>query len=231
MAFQPRYIVPNAASAANLACGFCSLLAAARGEFDLAVHLLLIAIVLDMFDGRLARALGATSKFGQEMDSFCDALSFCAAPAFLAFEAVLQPLGSAGVAAAVFYLLAGVFRLARFNLTSDVHVKASRTVGVPTPIGAGYLMALTLMRDQVTAGAGAAVVIVMSLLMLSKWGLPELKGRGVVSAMLVVGLANYVAVVVHPTWTTVGWWNLWNVAIVVAARARERRTESTQATT
>jgi CDP-diacylglycerol--serine O-phosphatidyltransferase len=69
------------------------------------------------------------------MDSFCDALSFCAAPAFLAFEAVLQPLGSAGVAAAVFYLLAGVFRLARFNLTSDVHVKASRTVGVPTPIG------------------------------------------------------------------------------------------------
>jgi phosphatidylserine synthase len=92
-------------------------------------------------------------------------------------------------------------------------------------------MALTLMRDQVTAGAGAAVVIVMSLLMLSKWGLPELKGRGVVSAMLLVGLANYVAVVVHPTWTAVGWWNLWNVAIVVAARARERRTESTQATT
>jgi CDP-diacylglycerol--serine O-phosphatidyltransferase len=229
MALQARYILPNAASAANLACGFCALLAAARGAPDLAVHLLVIAIVLDMTDGRLARALGATSKFGQEMDSFCDALSFCAAPAFLAYQAVLQPLGAAGVAVALIYLLSGVFRLARFNLTSDVHVKASRTVGVPTPIGAGYLMALTLMRDEVTPAVGAGVVLVMSVLMLSKWGLPELKGRSVVSAMLIVGVANYLAVVIHPSWVTVGWWNLWNVAIVVAARARERRPESSQA--
>lgn len=231
MAFQARYILPNAASAANLACGFCSLLAAARGELDLAVHLLVIAIVLDMTDGRLARALGATSKFGQEIDSFCDALSFCAAPAFLAYQAVLEPLGAAGVAAALIYLLSGIFRLARFNLTSDVHRKASRTVGVPTPIGAGYLMALSLMRAEVTPEVGAAVVLVMSALMLSTWGLPELHGRSVVTAMLAVGVVNYLIVVARPSWTTVGWWNLWNAAIVVAARMRDRRAEAPQATT
>ncbi|MEO8504865.1 MAG: CDP-alcohol phosphatidyltransferase family protein [Acidobacteriota bacterium] len=221
--FAPRYLVPNAASAANLICGFCAMLAAARGAFEIAVYLLLAAVLLDLTDGRLARALNATSKFGQEVDSFCDALSFCAAPALLVYLAVLQPLGFMGGAVAVVYLLAGVFRLARFNLTADVHEKASRTMGVPTPIGAGYLMMLALMRAEIPAPAGAAVVLVIAALMLSRWQLPELNGKSVVSVMLLVGLINYLAVVWRPGWPTVIWWNLWNVLIVLAARWRDRR--------
>ncbi len=220
-----RYLVPNAFSAANIVAGFVAMLAAAQGHFDTAVHLLVVAVLLDMADGRVARLLNATSKFGQEIDSFCDTVSFSTAPAFLAYQACLEPLGPWGVAAAVTYLLAGVFRLARFNLTSDEHSKSSRTLGVPTPVGAGYLMVLVLMRDRVPAGWAAALVVIMALLMVSTWRLPEIKGRNVVTAMLVIGVGNYFAILFRPGWPTVIWWNVWNALIVVAAMIQDRRSD------
>jgi CDP-diacylglycerol--serine O-phosphatidyltransferase len=202
---RTRVFVPNAITAANIIVGFVSMLAAADGRFRLAVYLLVVAILLDAVDGRLARMLNATSKFGQEMDSLSDSLSFCAAPAFLVHQAILQPLRGVGVALTVTYVLAGVYRLARFNLTSDFHEKSRWTTGVPTPIAAGYLMALVLMRDQVPLVAAATVVLIMAILMMSRWHLPELMGRGFVPVALVVGIFNYLAVVVWPNWYTVGW--------------------------
>ena len=178
--------VPNAVTAANIVVGFLSMLAAADGRFDLAVYLLFVCIMLDMADGRLARALKVTSKFGQEMDSLSDTVSFCVAPAFLVQRAVLQPLDGFGVGVAVSFILAGVYRLARFNLTSDEHVKARKTLGAPTPIGAGYLMALVLIRDQVPVPAAAALVVIMGMLMVSRIQLPELHGRNLVTGMLLI---------------------------------------------
>ena len=222
--------IPNAVTAANIAVGFLAMLAAADGRFELAVYLLFVCIMLDMADGRLARALKVTSKFGQEMDSLSDTVSFCVAPAFLVERAVLQPLEGVGVAVAVAYILAGVYRLARFNLTSDEHSKARKTLGLPTPIAAGYLMALVLMRDLVPAGAGAALVLVMVMLMLSRIQLPELHGKSLVTAMMLLGLANYIAVMVRPSWLTVGWWNVWNAIILFAAWRQDRRLELSEST-
>lgn len=218
-----RYLVPNAASAANIVAGFCSMLATAHGKFELAVYCLIAAILLDMMDGRLARWLNATSKFGQEIDSFSDTISFCTAPAFLAYNACLTPLGGWGVAASLVYVLAGVFRLARFNLTSDEHAKSPRTLGVTTPVGAGYLMVLALMRAEVPPLWAAALVLLLAGLMVSRWRLPDLKGRSFVTAMMLVGILNYFAVVFRPGWPTVIWWNVWNVAILAAANWQERR--------
>ena len=222
---RTRLFVPNTVTAANIAFGFISMLAAASGRFEFAVYMLFISLLLDMADGRLARRLNATSKFGQEMDSLSDAVSFCAAPAFLAHQAVLEPLAGFGVVVAISYLLAGVYRLARFNLVSDVHVKAKRTLGVPTPVGAGYLMALVLMRDQVPIAAAAGLVLVMAMLMVSRLHLPELQGRGFVPVAMMIGVLNYVAVLVRPSWTTVVWWNVWNVVILLAARSEDREPE------
>jgi CDP-diacylglycerol--serine O-phosphatidyltransferase len=227
---RTRVFVPNAVTAANIVVGFVSMLAAADGRFKLAVYLLLVAILLDAADGRLARLLNATSKFGQEMDSLSDSLSFCAAPAFLVHQAILQPLGGVGVALTVTYVLAGVYRLARFNLTSDLHEKSRWTTGVPTPIAAGYLMAVVLMRDRVPLLAAASVVLIMAMLMMSRWHLPELKGRGFVPLALVIGIFNYLAVVVWPNWYTVGWWNAWNGVILLAARREERQAELSEFT-
>ncbi len=228
---RARVFVPNTVTAANIAVGFMGMLAAVDDRYELAVYLLLLAILLDIFDGRIARRLGATSKFGQEMDSLSDSLSFCAAPAVLVYLAILKPLGAVGMVVSLLYLLAGVFRLARFNMTSEVHGKSRRTMGVPTPVGAGYLMALVLMRDRVTPTVAAIVVLVMALLMISRISLPEMRGKSVISYALLVGVLNFFAVVFWPNWYTVGWWNLWNLVILLVAKGEDRRFEEAQSST
>ncbi|MEM7052589.1 MAG: CDP-diacylglycerol--serine O-phosphatidyltransferase [Acidobacteriota bacterium] len=221
-----RLFVPGVLTSANIVFGFLAMMAASDGRFDLAVYLLLGAIILDILDGRVARILKATSKFGQELDSFSDALSFGAAPAFLVQRSLFPELGSLGVAVSVSYLLAAVLRLARFNLTSDIHRKARRTLGVPTPIGAGYLMALVLMRDSVPMVISASIVALIAVLMVSRLPLPEVAMGRAVAFTLFVGLGTYIAMVLHPNWYTVGVWNLWNVVILVTARLTAERTPS-----
>lgn len=218
-----RILAPNVVTAANIASGFAAMLVAAEGRFDLAVHLLVLAIVLDLCDGMVARALGATSEFGQEMDSFSDALSFGAAPAFLLYLALLKPLGVWGIVVAVIYLLCGVLRLTRFVLTTDAHAKSRRTDGVPIPVAASYIMAMTLMRDEIAPVAAVVVALAMAVLMVSHVKLPNLKGRSVVTLMMLVGIGNYLMVVFNPSWGAIIWWNVWNVCILVVAAARERR--------
>ncbi len=222
---KTRLFVPNSVTAANIFVGFLSMLAAADGRFNLAVYLLFAAVLLDLADGRIARLLNATSKFGQEMDSFSDALSFVAAPAFLVHQAILAELKGFGVVVSVSYVLAGVFRLARFNLESDAHEKADQTIGAPTPVAAGYMMTLVLMRDLIPALAAVAVVLTMAMLMVSRVHLPELKGKGRVAKAMLLGVVNYTAVVLWPNWFTVAWWNLWNFVILILARADNRRSE------
>jgi CDP-diacylglycerol--serine O-phosphatidyltransferase len=226
-----RLLAPGLLTAANMVVGYLAILATAEQRYTLSVYLLLLAILLDMFDGRVARWLNATTKFGQEMDSFSDSLSFCAAPAFLAQQAILRPLGPIGVAVSTLYLLAGVWRLVRFNLTSQVHSKASHTLGVPTPIAASYVMALVLMRDHVSPTVAGIVISVMALLMISRLRLPELTGRGLVPYALIVGIVNYFAVVSWPNWYTIGWWNLWNAVILLVARAEHRSLQEAQSST
>ncbi len=221
--FPPRSWIPNAVTAANILAGFAAMLLASADRFEPAVYVLLAALCLDALDGRVARWLKATSAFGQQLDSFSDALSFGMAPAFLVYQATLKDLGGFGMAAAMLYLLAGVYRLARFNLLTDAHSKASRTVGLPIPIGAGYLMATALMRDELRAADALVVVLVMAALMISRWRLPDLKGFSLVSAMLCVAVPNFFAVVIWPNWYTVLWWNAWNLAVVLAAKREDRR--------
>jgi len=125
--------------------------------------------------------------------------------------------------AAVAYLLAGVLRLARYNLHADTHSKAQRTTGVPTPVAAGYALALVLMRDQVPPLIGALVIGGLAVLMVSRWRLPELHGRGFIAVAFIVGLFSYLAVIWRPNWYTIGWWNLWNLIIYVTFHFRDRR--------
>jgi len=224
-----RILAPSAVTSANIAAGFMAMVAAADGRFELAVYLLVVAILCDVLDGTIARLLGATSEFGQEMDSFSDAISFGVAPAFLIYLAVLRPLGFWGLIVSLVYLLAGVTRLIRFVLTSDAHVKELRTTGAPIPVAASYLMATVLMRDSLSAEAAALVVVAMALLMISRIGLPSLKGKNIVTAMMLVGIVNYLAVVFFPSWFTIGWWNVWNACILLVARIQNSRLEPSEA--
>jgi CDP-diacylglycerol--serine O-phosphatidyltransferase len=218
-----RLVVPSVVTAANIVCGFLAMLAAADARYELSVYLLLIALNFDMLDGFVARLLGATSEFGRQMDSFSDALSFGVAPAFLVYRACLDGHGPLAVVAVLVYIVAAVMRLSRFNLTTNAHDKETKTNGVPVPIAAGYLMVAVLMRDRLPWGAVVLVVLTFAALMPSHLRLPNLKGRNVVSLMLLVGVVNYYAVVFFPGWTTVIWWNVWNVIILVVAHSQDRR--------
>lgn len=218
----PRSWLPNLATAANISVGFAAIQLAADEKFDLAVYLLLLGIFLDMADGRLARWLKATSALGQQLDSFCDLVTFGIAPAFLLYRSVLHHAGAVGFSVALFYLLSGVFRLARFNLLTDAHGKEKRTLGVPIPIAASYLMAAVLMRDLLPPWSAALVALIVSLGMASRWRLPDLTGRGLVSFFLLIGLLNYLWFIARPGWYTAIWWNLWNAVILLAARREDR---------
>ena len=199
------------------------MLLAAAGQFEFAVYVLCLAIVVDMLDGRVARALRATSEFGRQLDSFSDAGSFGVAPAFLVYVAILRDLGATGVAVAVIYMLSGMFRLARHNLLSDAHAKARRTMGLPIPVAASYPMAIALMRDQLTPPVAAGIVLLMAYFMATRWRLPELKGLGPVTAMMAVGIVNYLVFVGRPNWYTFSWWSFWNLWIVIASRTEDRK--------
>lgn len=217
-----RLLAPTILTLANISAGFLAILAASEDRFPLAIWLVVGAILLDGLDGRVARRLGATSEFGRQLDSFSDAVSCGVAPAFLVYRAVLGSLGVFGAAVAVLYLLAGIARLTRFNLTSDVHTKARRTVGVPIPIAAGYMLALVAMRGQLAPELAAAAVVLLGLLMVSRWHLPELRGD-VVGIFILLGLGTYFAVLLHPGWVTVAVWNAWNVVILAVAAMLEQR--------
>ncbi len=218
-----RYAAPNAFTFACLAMGFGSMCAAANGRFDFAVNLLFIGIILDMCDGRVARKLKATSELGQQLDSFSDTISFCVAPAFLVQRAMLNELEGFGVAISILFVMAGVYRLARFNLLSDAHGKATKTTGVPTPIAAGYLMAVTVMRDEFHPLQAAVVVLIFASLMVSRLKLPEVQWNGLLGAAFFVGFWSYVALLIWPSWLTFTWWNLWNIVLLLIARAQDRK--------
>ncbi len=220
--------MPNTVTALNIALGFVAILTTAQGRYETAVRLLVLAIILDAIDGRLARLLKATSSLGQQLDSFSDTICFGVAPAFLIHQALLVQLGPLGIATSLVYLLSGVYRLARFNVLADAHGKARRTLGLPIPAGASYLMAAVLMRAQLPLIAAATLVVLIAWAMSSRWALPELKGTSLVSVLMSIGVVNYLLVVFLPSWDTVLWWNLWNVVILVAARREDRRLTTAQ---
>lgn len=218
-----RFLVPNLLTAANISLGFLALVAAGHDRGELAVWLVVGAIVLDMLDGRVARWLGATSAFGQQLDSFSDAVSSGVAPAFLVHRFILSELGVAGVALSLIYLLAGVARLTRFNLTADVHTKAQKTLGVPIPVAAGYMLALVVMRSHLVPWVAGAVVLCLAVLMVSRLRLPELRGNDLVGVLMVIGIGTYFSVLLHPSWATVALWNGWNLVILATAAVTGRR--------
>ncbi len=128
------------------------------------------AVVLDMLDGRIARMTGTTSDFGVQLDSLADLISFGMAPAVLAFQWGLDPLGRMGWAVGFVYLTAAALRLARFNI--QVVTDKRYFVGLPSPAAAGLVAATVFyFPNELTtyrlALLGALMLVVPALLMVS----------------------------------------------------------------
>ena len=135
-----RVVLPNLVTLAALAMGLTAIRFAIEGKFSTAVVSVIVAAILDGLDGRLARALRGTSRFGAELDSLADFVDFGVAPALILYFSTLQRVPSFGWFAALIFVIAAALRLARFNTMLDDPDKpawhSQFFTGMPAPAGA-----------------------------------------------------------------------------------------------
>jgi CDP-diacylglycerol--serine O-phosphatidyltransferase len=132
------HLLPNLFTTGNLFFGFYTIVHATLGDPDHAAMGIVLAMLFDIFDGRVARLTNATSKFGGEYDSLADVVSFGVAPAILAFSAGdLRLMGRAGWVLAFLYVACAALRLARFNVSASRY--KGRFEGLPSPAAAGMI--------------------------------------------------------------------------------------------
>ena len=127
--------VPSLFTVLNLFCGFMSVISASSGDITQAAFLFFTAGLFDMFDGVVARFTGTSSKFGVELDSLADMVSFGVAPSFILYKSYFYLHDGFGIALARSIMIFGALRLARFN-ANLIGFDKTYFSGVPVPIPA-----------------------------------------------------------------------------------------------
>lgn len=210
-----RAMLPNAITAAALCSGLTGIRFATEAQWTTAIALVVLAGVLDGIDGRVARLLNAQSRFGAELDSLADSLSFGVAPALILFMWSLQGWPSFGWFAALAFAICCALRLARFNARIDLddqpHKSAGFLTGVPAPVGAGlaflpfYLWqetGIALFRDPVLMTGWLTVIAILMISNMATLSWASLRPRRAIRLPLIAftGLA-FAALILEPWWT------------------------------
>lgn len=210
-----RAVLPNAITAAALCSGLTGIRFAIEGDWERTLFAIVLAGMLDGIDGRIARLLKAQSRFGAELDSLADSLSFGMAPALVLFLWSLQDLPRFGWFAALGFAICCALRLARFNAQIDVdeqpHKSAGFLTGVPAPVAAGLVFmplylwlgsGLEIFREPLLV---AAWTVVVAILMISN--LATLSWKSIrpshdfrIAAIALTGMV-FAALLTEPWWT------------------------------
>ncbi|MCL5031084.1 MAG: CDP-diacylglycerol--serine O-phosphatidyltransferase [Bacteroidetes bacterium] len=166
-------VIPNLFTAMNMFCGFLSIINASEGKYSYAAWLIVIAAIFDALDGMMARLTNSSSELGVELDSLSDIISFGAAPAFLIYEIQLFNYNSIGVIISSLIMIAGGFRLARFNVQL-VGFSKEYFKGLPIPSSAITLASFILTYYKTGIGIEPPfssltipLVFILSILMVS----------------------------------------------------------------
>lgn len=167
-----RAVIPNAVTALGVFMGYLAILYTFEGSYILAAWLIVLAGIFDLMDGRLARAVGGTSKFGGYFDSLADAINYGVAPSLLFYRAYLSDWGFLGATFSFLPILCGAIRLARFGVLTDESGKGDYFLGLPTTVAAGFLASYIIFSHDVFGNYGpanlaAGLLAVASLLMVS----------------------------------------------------------------
>ena len=212
-----RFVLPNIITVLAICAGLSGVRMAIDGRFDAAIGFVLLAAVLDGVDGRVARLVKGTSRFGAEMDSLADVVNFGVVPALVLYLFVLDEAKQLGWIAVLVYVIASALRLARFNVMSGDSARPkwqqAYFVGVPAPAGAVlallpvYLGFLGVTPAWHTAGVMSVYTIAIAFLMVSS--LPVWSGKTLGAKIprtavmpLILGIVLYVAMLFNFTWTT-----------------------------
>jgi len=135
MSKKPKHFIPNILTLTNMFLGFLSIGLILQGDPLKAGALIVIAGLLDVFDGKIARFLGIESRFGAEFDSMADTISFCVVPSILIHSLYVDGLHPLlGSAVSFLPLMCGTIRLARFNIDQEQGISRNYTIGLTTPI-------------------------------------------------------------------------------------------------
>jgi CDP-diacylglycerol--serine O-phosphatidyltransferase len=186
-AIPVRTLLPNLITLLALCAGLTAIRLAVENKLELALAAIVFAALLDGIDGRVARLLKGTSRFGAELDSLADFVNFGVAPALILYFWGLHELKSAGWIAAMVFAICGGLRLARFNVMIDNPNKPAWAgnffTGIPAPAGAItvllpiYLNFLDVPNGLITVWLTFFYTLAIALLMVSK--LPVFSGKRV----------------------------------------------------
>lgn len=167
-------MIPSIFTLANLLFGFLALIWVIEGAYTLAAAMILLSVLMDSLDGKVARRLSVSSDFGKELDSLSDLVSFGVAPAILTYQAILytQPeyVKYAGLGIAAIFALCGAVRLARFNMMNIT----TYFVGVPITFAGGFMALLMFFRTLLPWYIYLGSMMILAFLMVSTFKVAKL---------------------------------------------------------
>ncbi|MFT5453115.1 MAG: CDP-diacylglycerol--serine O-phosphatidyltransferase, partial [Enterobacterales bacterium] len=142
------YLLPNLFTTFGIFFGFYGIISSMSGNYSDAGFAIFVAMLMDSFDGRVARMTNTTSAFGAEYDSLADMVSFGVAPALIAYNwGALEQLGKFGWLAVFVYVVCGALRLARFNVMPET-IDKKYFQGLPIPAAAGVVVGLVWFGEK-----------------------------------------------------------------------------------
>ncbi len=234
-------LIPNILTILALCAGVTAMRFGLQGGWEAAVIAIVVAAVLDGLDGRIARALGATSRFGAELDSLSDFVAFGVAPAFLVYLWSLQALGGFGWALSLLFAVCCALRLARFNTALDSGEPEPGWakkffVGVPAPVG-GLLVLIPLIVGLETESdvfaspvINGLAIVGIAALMVSRIPTIALKQAKVPAryvGFVLLGVGAFAAFLISKPWVTLTVSAVVYLASIPYAVALDRRLERT----
>ena len=172
------FILPNLFTASSIFVGVISIVEASQNHFVSAAWLILLALVFDGLDGRIARMTNTTSQFGVEFDSLADIISFGIAPAMLLYFFIGHEFAKFGILVSALYVIFGAIRLARFNI-STAKIDPNVFIGLPIPTAAVFVSMWILLFNKYVLHDYSVILLFLTLavavLMVSNFRYPSFK--------------------------------------------------------
>ena len=239
-----RAMLPNAITAAALCSGLTGVRFAIDAQWEYAILAVVLAAVLDGIDGRIARLLNAQSRFGAELDSLADSLSFGMAPAIILYLWSLKGLDRFGWFAALAFAICCALRLARFNAQIDTddqpHKSAGFLTGVPAPVGAGLAFApffvwqeteIALLREPVFMAVWVSIIAALMISNMATLSWAAVRPRkGIRLGLIALVTLGFAALLLEPWWTlaalSAGYLALMPYALIKYGRIKRRRLQA-----
>jgi len=177
MKIKFAYLIPNFFTALSVFFGVMSIIASSQGKFEKAFIYIVLSLVADGLDGRVARLTNTTSKFGVEFDSLADIVAFGVAPAMLLFFSIGEHYGRFGALVSGLYVVFGAIRLARFNVTTNEN-DPRYFIGLPIPTAAVVLGSWVMLDVSYNSNFDVLILtgaLFLGFMMVSNFRYPSFK--------------------------------------------------------